>query len=56
VALLAALLLMGLLLWQAAREGQVEACQKSGGVWDGPRSRCLHDPGQIRIQPDIYRS
>jgi hypothetical protein len=56
MALLAALLLAGLLLWQAARERQMEACRQSGGIWDGPRSRCLPDPGQIRIQRDLYRS
>jgi hypothetical protein len=55
-ALLAALLLAALLFWQAAREHQVEECRRRGGIWDGPRSHCLPDPGQIRIQRDIYRS
>lgn len=51
-----ALGLAGLLAWQWSRERQVAACQTSGGVWNGPKSRCEPKPGPIILRRDLERS
>ncbi|MCL4766318.1 MAG: hypothetical protein KJZ80_08805 [Hyphomicrobiaceae bacterium] len=46
--------LLALLAWQLVRQRQMASCLASGGVWDGPNSRCV--PASPILQRDIYRS
>jgi len=50
------LALAGLLAWQWSRERQIAACQATGGVWNGPQSRCDTPPGRPILRRDIERS
>ncbi len=49
-------ILLALLAWQQMRQREIEGCLRSGGVWDGPNSRCVPDPLRPMLQRDLYRS
>lgn len=52
----AILILLALAGWQHIRQREVARCTESGGVWDGPNSRCVLQPAGPILQRDIYRS
>lgn len=45
----------GLFVWQWRRERLVDACLATGGVWDGPTSRCLPKPPSPILKRGIER-
>lgn len=50
----AIVILLALAGWHQMRQREVARCTASGGVWDGPNSRCV--PASPILQRDIYRS
>jgi len=48
-------LLVALLAWQQLRQREVQRCLDAGGMWDGPNSRCIPDPGRPILQRDLQR-
>lgn len=50
-----AAVLLGLFLWQRQRHAMIEACNVSGGVWNGAASKCAPAPGAPVLQRDIRR-
>lgn len=46
----------GLLAWQLVRERRIEACQSTGGIWNGARSRCDPAPGRPILRRGIERT
>ncbi|HEX5599593.1 MAG TPA: hypothetical protein VFX46_03055 [Hyphomicrobiaceae bacterium] len=49
-------LLVALLVWQQERQREVQRCIDSGGIWDGPTSRCVPDPARPILQRDLQRT
>ena len=49
-------LLIALLVWQRTRQREVQRCIDSGGIWDGPNSRCVPDPARPILQRDLQRA
>nr|PZN84673.1 MAG: hypothetical protein DIU57_08100 [Pseudomonadota bacterium] len=49
-------LLVALLVWQQMRQREVQRCLDSGGMWDGPNSRCVPDPARPILQRDLQRA
>jgi len=49
-------LLIALLVWQQTRQREVQRCIDSGGIWDGPNSRCVPDPARPILQRDLQRA
>lgn len=50
------LVLLALVAWQQIRRQEVARCLESGGMWDGPSSRCLPKPSAPILQRDLYRT
>ena len=55
-AVAAALILLGLLIWQEQRWRMVDACAKRGGIWDGAHSKCRLVPIRILIEKNLKRT